>query len=410
MYRTRVDSVNGNKIFAGGKWLKCIGNKPVRVGDLVWTDGKCVYGNFLEAGDPFIPVTSSDSEIIPIANVDHFYYFDKKLNELTAFNDLAEDYSNPYLVNSKKKCFIFKEKDIKLETITHGLKRRYSILDADIDNQGNVFKIEDYFLETGGSHVENIFDEVQEEYGGKIYKNDEVFFDFGSKIRELRVKNADDCQLGVDTAFVDSNGNFWLYVYLRYLNYKIENNQEVWSDYTGCEDYYFITKDQTIKLGYKNFSKNFVVDQDTGEIDDATKYDPYVIISNHTLKIPIANDWYYTCSDYADSDLTHSKKYQYKFFLRENLQFIFEVNFDFFDPICNFKICKINNNKFLIFPFPYPDKWDSYDDRLVICTVDAKTKMITDISIQKKTCHNFKFRKLNDLSIFKKSIKKFLKK
>ena len=42
--KVRVESVNGINVIAGGNSLRCIGNKTVRVGDYVWTDGRCVYG------------------------------------------------------------------------------------------------------------------------------------------------------------------------------------------------------------------------------------------------------------------------------------------------------------------------------------------------------------------------------
>ena len=65
MFRARIDAVNGSKVFAGGKWLTCIGNKPVRVGEYVWTDGRCVYGNNQVHQQPLV-ITVPEDEGIPI--------------------------------------------------------------------------------------------------------------------------------------------------------------------------------------------------------------------------------------------------------------------------------------------------------------------------------------------------------
>ena len=50
MKQVRVTAVNGRKVQANGKWLTAIGNNAVSVGELVWTDGKCVYGHHSDAG------------------------------------------------------------------------------------------------------------------------------------------------------------------------------------------------------------------------------------------------------------------------------------------------------------------------------------------------------------------------
>lgn len=54
MYQATAEIVDGSKVFAGGKWLTCIGNKNVRVGDRIWTDGRCVYGYNQESQSPIV--------------------------------------------------------------------------------------------------------------------------------------------------------------------------------------------------------------------------------------------------------------------------------------------------------------------------------------------------------------------
>ena len=66
MYKARVEAVSGTKVRAGGKWLTCIGNKPVRVGDIVWTDGRCVYGYEQTPQQPIV-ITGKEELGIPLS-------------------------------------------------------------------------------------------------------------------------------------------------------------------------------------------------------------------------------------------------------------------------------------------------------------------------------------------------------
>lgn len=63
MKQVRVTAVNGRKIQAAGKWLTAIGNNAVSVGDLVWTDGRCVYGRHSDAGGSPTIIGSKPDEI-----------------------------------------------------------------------------------------------------------------------------------------------------------------------------------------------------------------------------------------------------------------------------------------------------------------------------------------------------------
>ena len=63
MRQVRVTNVNGRKVQAGGKWLTTIGNNAVSVGDLVWTDGKCVYGHHSDAGGAPTIIAGKPEEI-----------------------------------------------------------------------------------------------------------------------------------------------------------------------------------------------------------------------------------------------------------------------------------------------------------------------------------------------------------
>lgn len=100
MYRARIDSVSGTKVYADGKWLYCIGNKNHRVGDYVWTDGRCAYGHFQESQQPQV-IIAPDDEGIPIvlASSPHLYTYKNKLKEIkediaitNAFHNMINDY------------------------------------------------------------------------------------------------------------------------------------------------------------------------------------------------------------------------------------------------------------------------------------------------------------------------------
>ena len=45
------------------KWLTAIGNNAVSVGDLIWTDGKCVYGRHSNVGGVPTIIASKQEEI-----------------------------------------------------------------------------------------------------------------------------------------------------------------------------------------------------------------------------------------------------------------------------------------------------------------------------------------------------------
>ena len=63
MRQVRVTAVNGRKVQAAGKWLTTIGNRNISVGDLVWTDGKCVYGHSSTSGGAPTIIASKPEEI-----------------------------------------------------------------------------------------------------------------------------------------------------------------------------------------------------------------------------------------------------------------------------------------------------------------------------------------------------------
>lgn len=65
MQRAIVTAVSGSRICAHGRWLTAIGNKSFHPGDVVWTDGRCIYGNSFEAGGT-APVISQSEACVPL--------------------------------------------------------------------------------------------------------------------------------------------------------------------------------------------------------------------------------------------------------------------------------------------------------------------------------------------------------
>lgn len=152
MYRARAEAVSGTRVYADGKWLQCIGNKRVSVGDRIWTDGRCVYGHFQESQQPLIP-TPIEDEGIPIlireGNTYKFYTVDKKKpKSLMA----PENFDNEKLwasINKKKKnAYIseIKRRRKSFETegeFEHVITRIVSqcTLAVNVDKQGNIFEL-----------------------------------------------------------------------------------------------------------------------------------------------------------------------------------------------------------------------------------------------------------------------------
>ena len=137
MYRARAESISGTKVYAGGKWLTCIGNKIVRVGDYIWTDGRVVYGNHLEAQQPLVitaPPQQLDDEGIPILlyssqNRNYlFYTFSKR--GLTQVFTKDKDSDISFIVNDSK-ANIYSLSD-------------ENFLSVNVDDRGNIFKLIGY--------------------------------------------------------------------------------------------------------------------------------------------------------------------------------------------------------------------------------------------------------------------------
>lgn len=125
MYQARVEAVSGTKVFADGKWLTCIGNKIVRVGEYIWTDGRVVYGYHQEAQQPLV-ITAPEDLGIPIAFYNGEIYTFKK-NKLEALGTLNTAKRFESMINDKKGNVYFDSYDC--------------VLAENIDSDGNLFSL-----------------------------------------------------------------------------------------------------------------------------------------------------------------------------------------------------------------------------------------------------------------------------
>lgn len=123
MKQVRVTAVNGRKVQAAGKWLTAIGNRVINIGDLVWTDGKCVYGHHsANGGDSAVMAT-------PMSGIPLLKYPNKYLRyHKGKIESLGEGDRHFYLVNRGNRIAFFE--DVVGRAI-----------DADMDDQGNVYSL-----------------------------------------------------------------------------------------------------------------------------------------------------------------------------------------------------------------------------------------------------------------------------
>lgn len=161
MYRTRVNAVSGAKVFADGKWLQCIGNKNFHVGELVWTDGRCVFGNHRDIQQPLvIPAPKKEDFAIPIICGNCYNFAKSKIN-------LLKEYNN-------RRIFIINDKKGNVYTFYHAIEGRYGHVAANIDDTGNIFTL-------------SVESDMQENLSVTIKKNGEFLseFNFTSIVNEM---------------------------------------------------------------------------------------------------------------------------------------------------------------------------------------------------------------------------------
>lgn len=122
MQRAIAKAVRGNQVLADGRWLTCIGNKNVKAGAIIWTDGRCIYGNQAEGGNASMPILPTQG--IPVFGIEGKYqYFAKG-----ALHEIGSGKEHRKMLNDKKKYIFFNQGDY--------------VLDAEFDEEGNLYTLE----------------------------------------------------------------------------------------------------------------------------------------------------------------------------------------------------------------------------------------------------------------------------
>ena len=105
MYRAKVDAVDGWRVHTGGKWLQCIGNRAVHIGDFIWTDGRCVYGYDKEGSTPIVINNPEEKIFLPFSiKNDSVYYYKLPLKDFHTYKSTGIEnfYKNCFFVNNSK--------------------------------------------------------------------------------------------------------------------------------------------------------------------------------------------------------------------------------------------------------------------------------------------------------------------
>lgn len=149
MYKARVDAVSGTKIFAGGKWLQCIGNKNFRVGELAWTDGRCAYGNHYTPQQPLV-ITAQDDEGIPIliqpksSTAKFEYYTFKKSLKLEKQDDEVTLHCSLMANNQRSGCCLYETTGLDEEDSSNLSEYSKSVTIA-LNNANDYFAVNKHF-------------------------------------------------------------------------------------------------------------------------------------------------------------------------------------------------------------------------------------------------------------------------
>ena len=193
MHRARVNAAAGNKVLAEGKWLTVIGNRSVRKGDWIWTDGRCVYGH--ESAGGSAPVLAKSGEIgIPLYIGGYHYIYQR--GELRFLHVGHRDDGLLYL--GAHAAYLLKHPYPQ---------RERQLLDADMDAAGNIFTL------TGVYWVEDDFGIRPGALGAvRIRKNGEEIASYDLRPYYGMLKKATFTSIITGGGHVDCEGNWGFYL------------------------------------------------------------------------------------------------------------------------------------------------------------------------------------------------------
>lgn len=156
---------------------------PSAAGDLVWTDGRCAYGNYQEAQQPQV-IISPDDTGFPILNYRYTYSVSPRYRCFYSFQknkvQLLKEIERPKNLTSSE--FARWESSLLINDKSHAYLHSY--ITSNIDNQGNIFVLaeiykvdKDYFVT---EHKAVIF--KSDKSSRELNPSQELKFD---KVREI---------------------------------------------------------------------------------------------------------------------------------------------------------------------------------------------------------------------------------
>ena len=223
MYKAKVQAVSGKRVYADDKWLICIGNKPVSVGDLIFTDGRCVYGFYKESQEPPV-ILSKKIGPVPIIISDYYpqrHYFIFKNGSLLKIKD-----TNPnkyYEYDAEREI---DDNPDKITLMINGYKNEIyitedkNIIAANVDKQGNVYKM---VRRIADGETKDDSGEIIDYSAIEIFKNDEKIKSIDlDKIAGYSAEGSGDDQYTytVNWGFIE-NENDWAFMFGVNIEYGI---------------------------------------------------------------------------------------------------------------------------------------------------------------------------------------------
>ena len=324
IYRAKVEAVDGLRVKTGSKWLTCIGNKPVNVGDTILTDGRCVFGNYLYSQQSFVPIMPSKGpSTIPVLlryapsarSVSYaIAYFDDRAERIEILANEADipNMTEQSLCNSRSSFFILQNPwrniDAALGEISdpwneyyhRSNTRSYTLracyespfeavenIDADIDADGNLYIMN--WLAKSSNWIGIVWEAdytfspyiVSPTCGdGNILCNDRIISSYKEQI--LNFTAADEQLVAAFKTldgWIHSNGNFTVFVYF----FKSNQTSFFWHKYDSDTLY-------TVQL--LMFSSDSVAILWTGRQRGLKNYE--TLPAAHSISIPMNDDWHFT--------------------------------------------------------------------------------------------------------------------
>ena len=227
MYRAKAEIVNGLRVFANGKWLTCMGNKNVQAGDLIWTDGQCVYGFNKISQQPLSITNSQDADwCIPIVIDNVAYIFKSNLREIGKFGSY-------HISNNRAdkiyKCYTGSRKDSNVlgsGTIAFNVSGNniYALHLADSENSGKGWKHFDLLVMKNNEVVKKIPNIRDPEIA--FIENETQWYVLYNSENTIDIDNSYEVEIGYDPFYYhiyDSTPGIILNEYMTATYYKVHN-------------------------------------------------------------------------------------------------------------------------------------------------------------------------------------------